>query len=160
MNGALLLKVLRGISPFSSSSGTFWRTTYTCVEREREGTAREEREQKGEKQTDSASLRKKEKTGAAVATRVSNSECRIRPVPLADRAVLRRDHAQDEKSSPLTVRGRAEKCEKCSRARGLERVDGKPKASTKASSFLLLGRESSDCLRPPRAPLAGLERLR
>jgi len=27
LNGALLLKVLRGISPFSSSSGTFWRTT-------------------------------------------------------------------------------------------------------------------------------------
>ena len=27
LKGALLLKVLRGISPFSSSSGTFWRTT-------------------------------------------------------------------------------------------------------------------------------------
>jgi len=28
LNGALLLKVLRGISPFSSSRGTFWRTTW------------------------------------------------------------------------------------------------------------------------------------
>ena len=156
LNGALLLKVLRGISPFSSSSGTFWRTTWR-VERERE------REKERERMCTGKSVsKKKTKRWRAILKKNRRCrrhasfdfECQIRPVSLADRVVLRRYHAQDDAASLLAVRGRAETRENCSEERGLE-TERRPKKQTKASSSswqreLRLPRTSARAPFPPR----------